>query len=89
MNTEKAMDITIMGCEFRLHCPDEESEELLLAAEYVNKKMRKIKLEKKVVGSERIAIITALSIAHELLLMQTGSGFDTSQFRRRIELIEE
>ncbi|MDP1557811.1 MAG: cell division protein ZapA [Nitrosomonas sp.] len=89
MKTEKAIDVTIMGREFRLNCPDEESEELLLAADYLDKKMHKIRQEGKVVGSERIAIIAALSITHELLLMQSGSGFDIGHFRRRIERMEE
>ena len=89
MSTEKTMDISIMGREFCISCPDEESEELYLAVDYLDKKVREIKEEGKVVGSESIAIIAALSITHELLMLQTGNGFDIKEFRRRIGLMQE
>ena len=83
------MDISIMGREFCISCPDKESDELLLAVDYLDKKMREIKDGGKVVGSESIAIIAALSITHELLMLQTGNGFDINEFRRRIGLMQE
>ena len=89
MNTEKTMDISIMGRDFCISCPDEESEELRLAVDYLDKKTQEIKAEGKVVGSESIAIIAALSITHELLMLQMGNGFDINEFRRRIGLMQE
>lgn len=89
MNAEKKMDISIMGREFCISCPDEESKELQLAADYLDKKVQEIKEEGKVVGSESIAIIAALSITHELLMIQTNNGFDINEFRRRIGLMQE
>jgi cell division protein ZapA len=84
MNTGKTMDVNIMGREFRVVCPDEEREELLEAVAYLNNKMREIRDGGKVVGSERIAIMAALNITHELLIARTREGFDTEEFRRRI-----
>ncbi len=89
MNTEKKMNISIMGRDFCVSCPEEESDELHLAADYLDKKIQEIKAEGKVVGSESIAIIAALSITHELLILQTGNGFDINEFRRRIGLMQE
>lgn len=89
MKNENAMNVTIMGREFHINCPDDEREELLLAVSYLDKKMNEIKQEAKVVGSERIAIIAALSIAHELLMLRKDGGFDMEKFKRRIELMEE
>jgi cell division protein ZapA len=84
MNTGKTMDVNIMGREFRVVCPDEEREELLEAVAYLNNRMREIRDGGKVVGSERIAIMAALNITHELLIARTREGFDTEEFRRRI-----
>ena len=84
MNTGKTMDVNIMGREFRIVCPDEEREELLEAVAYLNNRMREIRDGGKVVGSERIAIMAALNITHELLIARTREGFDTEEFRRRI-----
>ncbi len=86
MNTSKAVDVDIMGREFRVTCPDEEREELLQAVTYLDKKMCEIRDTGKVVGSERIAIMAALNIAHELLATRVrGGGFDMGEFKRRID----
>lgn len=87
---KSTMNISIMEREFCISCPDEEREEIQLAVAYLDKKIQEVKEEGKVVGSERIAIIAALSITHELLLQRTGSnGFDVDQFRRRIGFIQK
>jgi cell division protein ZapA len=47
----------------------------------------------KVVGNERIALMAALNVAHELLTLQrapAGAGHvDTSAFKRRIVAMQE
>ncbi len=85
MSTSKAVDVDIMGREFRVTCPDEEREELLQAVTYLDKKMCEIRDAGKVVGSERIAIMAALNIAHELLATRVRGGFDMGEFKRRID----
>lgn len=82
------MDVSVMGQEFRIHCAENECEELLLAVDFLDKKMREIKSNSTIIGTERIAIAAALSITYELLNMRTGKGFDIKEFRRRIGLIE-
>lgn len=73
-----------MGREFCITCPDEEQEEIQLAATYLNKKIQEVKAEGKVIDSDRIAIIAALSITHELLMLRNGTVFDMDEFKRRI-----
>jgi len=84
MSAAKALDVTIMGREFRVTCADEERDELLQAVAYLDKKMLEIKNSGKVVGSERVAIMAALNITHELLTIRIGGGFDMGEFKRRI-----
>jgi cell division protein ZapA len=81
---EDAMNITVMGREFYVSCPHDEREELLQAAVYLDKKIQEIKAEGKVVSSERILIIAALSLSHEAQIMRKSNGFDISEFKRRI-----
>lgn len=81
-----AVDVAIMGREFRVTCPDEEREDLLQAVTYLDKKMCEIRDNGKVVGSERIAIMAGLNIAHELLATRVkGGGFDMGELKRRID----
>ena len=82
------MDVTIMGREFRVTCPDEERKGLLEAVTYLDKKMREIKDSGKIVGSERIAIMAALNITHELLTTRNRGGFDMEEFKRRIDCMQ-
>jgi cell division protein ZapA len=80
----KSLNISIMGRDFCIACPNDEREEILLAAGYLDKKIQEIREEEKVIDSDRIALIAGLRIAHELLMLREGAGFDISEFRRRI-----
>ena len=88
MNTGNTVDVGIMGREFRVICPVEEREELLKAVAYLNKRMREIRDSGKVLGSERIAIMAALNITHELLTARNKAGFDMEEFKRRIDCMQ-
>lgn len=79
------LDVTILDREFRVTCPEEQRAELIEAVTYVDKKMCEIRDGGKVVTVERIAIMTALNIANELLNTRLGTGFDMGEFKRRME----
>lgn len=84
----KALDVTILDREFRVACPEEERAELLEAVSYLDKKMREVRDTGKVATIERIAIMAALNITHELLTTRLGAGFDMSEFKRRISSMQ-
>jgi len=83
----KGLQINVMGREFRVACPEDEQKGLLEAVDYLNKKMTEIRDNGKVIGLERIAIMAALNIAHELLSTKVG-GFDIAALKRRMENME-
>ncbi|MBI2311607.1 MAG: cell division protein ZapA [Betaproteobacteria bacterium] len=80
----KALDITILGRDYRIACAEGERQQLLDAVSYLDRKMREIKDSGKVVGADRIAVMAALNIAHELLTTRIGGGFDMGELKRRI-----
>lgn len=84
----KGLDVTIMGREFRVACPEEQQHELLTSVDYLDKKMREIRDSGKVIGIERIAIMAALNIAHEFLTTRVSANFDIGEFKRRISSME-
>ena len=84
----KTLDITLLGRSYRVACSDEEREALLKAVVYLEGKMNDIKDSGKVAGTERIAVMAALNVAHELLSMRLGEGFDLGEAKRRISSIE-
>ncbi len=85
-----AVTISLLGREFRVACPDGEEKQLLASVEYLNRKLREVRDTGKVVGNERIAIMAALNIAHELLSNRPNAhALDASAFRGRIEAMQE
>ncbi len=61
--------IEIMGKVYQVKCPTKEIDSLTRAAEYLEEKMRKMR-EGGVTGPDRLAIITALNIVHQLLTLE-------------------
>ncbi len=67
MSKPLPINIHILDKEYKIACPAGEQPALLASAEYLDSKMREIRDSGSVIGSEKIAVITALNIAHELL----------------------
>src|SRR5688572_5962088 len=88
MSEGKSLQITIMGREFRVACPEEDQAGLLEAVDYLNKKMLEIRDAGKVIGLERIAIMAALNISHEFLSTKIGGSFDMGEMKRRMNRME-
>jgi len=84
----KQLDFKIMGREFRVACPDNEERQLLDAVAYVDRKMVEMRDKSKVIGLERIAIMTALAIANEFLTTKVPGGVDVAEFRRRMNSMQ-
>ncbi len=84
----KALDVSIMGREFRVACPEEDEPALLEAVEFLDKRMHEIRDAGKIIGVERIAIMAALNITHEYLTTRVAGSFDVGEFRRKIKSME-
>ena len=96
MSADRAADkggltINLLGREFRVACPEGEERALLATVDYVNRKLKEVRDVGKVVGNERIALMTALNVAHEFLSQQKSpsGGVDTTAFKRRIVAMQE
>jgi len=84
----KTIEISILGRNYKIACEEGEREALMEAVAYLDGKMGEIKKAGKVSGTDRIAVMAALNIAHELLSLKVGNGFDIGQAKRRISLLE-
>ncbi len=85
----KTLDVTIMGRTYKVACSDEERNALLSAVAYLDRKMSEIKSTGRVASAERIAVMAALNITHELLSSRNNaSGFDIEGLRRRMAAME-
>jgi len=72
MSKITTLDFSVLGRDFSVACPENERDNLLAAAAYLDDKMQEIQKAGKVVGQDRIAIMAALNIAYELLTQNKG-----------------
>lgn len=68
----KAVTIRVLEKEYQVACPVDEQDALLDSARFLDEKMREIRDARKMVGTDRIAVIAALNMAHDLLSCQSG-----------------
>lgn len=96
----KTVDITILGRSYKVACTDDERDALVEAAAYVDRKMVEMREGGKTASGERLAVMAALNIAHELLskgdaaapasapAADTAPGFDMDNAKRRMQSMQ-
>jgi cell division protein ZapA len=75
MSETTPVNVHILDRDYLVACTEDERDDLLAAASYLNAKMKEIRDSGKVVGVDRIAVMAALNISHELL-RQKSQGDD-------------
>jgi len=67
MTDAQPINISILDKDYKVACPPGEQSALLESAKFLDNKMREIRDIGNIMGSERIAVITALNMANDLL----------------------
>ncbi|MCY1403796.1 Cell division protein ZapA [compost metagenome] len=89
MSQSNTINVQILDKEYCITCPAEERANLESAARYLDGKMREIRSSGKVIGADRVAVMAALNITHDLLHKQERLDHETSSTRERVrELLE-
>jgi cell division protein ZapA len=68
------LDVSIMGQPYRLACKEGEEQTLREAVHYLDGKMCALRDSGKVKGTDRIAVMAALSVAAEFLTVKSPQG---------------
>lgn len=90
MNAKRdAVAVSILGKEYRIGCDKNEEEALLKAARYLDARMKEIRSSGKVIGTDRIAVMAALNIAHELLNRESTADAAAGTATKRIRSLRE
>ncbi|MEM7082852.1 MAG: cell division protein ZapA [Pseudomonadota bacterium] len=90
------VSVRILDKEYQIACPADEHADLMRCAEMLNSRMREIRDNGKVIGLERVAVMAALNISHDLLRASTtddkvddGMGDRLKSLRRQVESVLE
>jgi cell division protein ZapA len=92
----KTLEITLLGKEYRVACEPEEREALQAAVALLDSKLKQAgdKTTAAARGSgERVAVMVALNLAHELLAAKrtpadVAATLESESIQRRIDFIE-
>ncbi len=86
--------VKILDKEYQVACPREERQALMESAQLLDERMKAIRGSGAVIGLERIAVMAALNLSHELLQAKSGiaapvgAAIDKADLQRLSEKIE-
>jgi len=76
---QHTVSIDILDKSYQVACEPEQEEELKQAAHDLDDQMRAIRSTGKIIGLERVAIMAALNLSHQVLALKSGNQLDDSQ----------
>jgi cell division protein ZapA len=88
-NAIKPVKVVIFDKEFLVSCPEGDQAGLLESADYLNGKMKEVQRNGKVIGIDRITIMAALNMAHELLQQRNNDNDFDQSIGSRLHLMQD
>ncbi len=85
MNAENPVAVNILEREYLIGCTPEERPGLLAAANMLDTKMREIRNASRATSLDRIAVMAALNIAHDLLQLQQRSESEAGAMAQHLQ----
>jgi cell division protein ZapA len=83
-----AVNVQILGKDYKLSCPPEERDGLVRAAELLDERMRALKAG-GMIGLERIAVMAALNLGFDLLQARQSAQADAGAGARVDRLLAQ
>lgn len=83
MNTEQ-VTVDIIGRQFTIGTPSSEKDTLLQAVHMLNQKIGTIQAGGRIIETDKIVIMAALNLTHDLLKMSAKDGLAIGEIERRI-----
>jgi cell division protein ZapA len=77
--------IDVLGKVYQIKCPDQELPALQKAAEYLEEKMVQIKACNNVLSVDRIAVLAALNITHQLLTLEYEKTLQIQRLEKSLQ----
>lgn len=86
---KQTVQVSIMGKRYSVHCPAEEVAALNQAATHLSQHMQRIQNSGTVSTPERVAVMAALNLAHELLTERDVSLDYKSGVEAKMRMLSE
>ncbi len=89
MSEKEPISVMILDREYQFSCSAEERAALREASELLDGRMRDIKAQGNLMALERIAVMTALNMADEIIKLRQHGVDRASQVDQRIRLLAD
>ncbi|ABD82771.1 cell division protein ZapA [Saccharophagus degradans] len=91
MTDSNRVYVNILDKDYQIACPAEERDALHRAAEELDERMRAIRNTGSIIGLERIAVMAALNLCHELQQQRknTAKPNDAESISRMMQKIDK
>jgi cell division protein ZapA len=87
MSGSEPVSVSILDRDFLIACTPEERDGLLAAARYLDAKMREMRNSARTATLDRIAILAALNISHELLGARQRESSESAQLAEKLQAL--
>ena len=79
------VEVRILDREYLVACPEDERDDLIAAAKLLDKRMREVRDGNRLAGIDRIAVLAALNLAHDLHSLGESRQRGQREERRTLE----
>ncbi|HHX82296.1 MAG TPA: cell division protein ZapA [Pseudomonadaceae bacterium] len=84
-----SVTITILGRDYQISCPPEGEDALRRSARFLDQQMAKVKSRGGALAYEKIAVLAALNISHDLLIQNQQTDSSVHDSERGIRELEQ
>ena len=88
MSQNQPVTVHVLDKEYTITCKSDERDELLESARYLDAKMRDVRDNGRVLAAEKIALMAALNITHELIQLKSTKSDGSESVSRRIQNLQ-
>ncbi len=82
-----SIELKILGKDYQVACPEDQTHRLMDAALMLDSKMKEIKASGRIIGLDRIAVMAALNLAYELLVSKEQTQTQEIETEQKLTLM--
>lgn len=82
------ISVKILDREYTVRCPKDEGKTLQEAAQYLDEQMSVVRQSGTITSADRVAVVTALNITHELLELRKQKTEYVDEVRNRVQNLQ-
>lgn len=86
--TTTCVDVEILGQVFQIKCPEHEVESLKQAAKLLEEKFNRMRDSGAIISNDKMAVITSLNFAHQVLLLEQKSQQMIQEVNQRVHELQ-